>query len=255
MLRTDDRPGHNLTCNTSCPNPVDGAWSPTLLGLWAETSAAAPEKTCRVVIQLGFNETLHLKYGAPSTVFVEYLVEPRARRVQATLTWHNKTTTRLPEAMTLFVTPQQRPGYRWELDSLGEWLSPANVTVGGEQYQHAVWSGVRYTTSDPASVRAPGLWITTQDAAMACPVLNSAGKVAVNTTRVKNCFMVDDGARRQKNGADSSLNDTMIDGMGINLHNNKMGISGFAQWYPFGVGRLYQGQDESAKFRFVLEER
>ena len=41
MLRTDDRPGHNLTCHTSCPNPVDGAWSPTLLGLWAETAAKA----------------------------------------------------------------------------------------------------------------------------------------------------------------------------------------------------------------------
>jgi len=47
----------------------------------------------------------------------------------------------------------------------------------------------------------------------------------------------------------------VIRGLGINLHNNRMGISGFAQWYPFGVGIRYQKQDETAQFRFQIEER
>ena len=51
------------------------------------------------------------------------------------------------------------------------------------------------------------------------------------------------------------LEDHMISGLGLTLHHNRMDISGFPQWYPFGVGERYQKQDETTSFRFVLEER
>ena len=63
-----------------------------------------------------------------------------------------------------------------QVDKLGEWTSPANVTAGGNLYQHALWTGVRYTTDkdgDGVSPAPPqGLWVSSLDAAMACPVLN-----------------------------------------------------------------------------------
>lgn len=45
-----------------------------------------------------------------------------------------------------------------------------------------------------------------------------------------------------------------IAGMAFNLYNNLMPISGFAQWYPFGVGEWYQKQDEISTFRFLLHD-
>ena len=46
----------------------------------------------------------------------------------------------------------------------------------------------------------------------------------------------------------------MLDGMAINLHQNFFGISGFPQWFPFGVGDRYQKDDEHLQFRFAIAE-
>ena len=51
------------------------------------------------------------------------------------------------------------------------------------------------------------------------------------------------------------VHDVMIAGLGFNLYNNRMGISGYAEWYPFGVGDRYQKEDETALFRFRIEEK
>ena len=118
---------------------------------------------------------------------------------------------------------------------------------------HALWGGIKYSPVLPsAALSTPGLWIGSLDAAMACPVLN---KVAQSTLTPelsfqRNCF----DYRTVAAGPDPQLTDAMIDGLGINLYNNRMGISGFAQWYPFGVGNRYQKQDETAQFRFMIKE-
>ena len=68
--------GRGVTCDdaSKCPNPVSGAWAPSLLSYsTGEPSGAARNETCRVVLELGFNETLHdEKYGAPAAVTAEY---------------------------------------------------------------------------------------------------------------------------------------------------------------------------------------
>jgi hypothetical protein len=63
------------------------------------------------VLQLEFNSTLHVHYGAPATVTVEYRIDPSRRLVNASMTWRNKTTTRIPEALTVFHRPGRREGY------------------------------------------------------------------------------------------------------------------------------------------------
>jgi hypothetical protein len=175
-------------------------------------------------LELGYNDTLHKHYGAPARVTAEYEIDPARRTVSVALTWRNKSATRLPEAMSVFNMPR-RTGYKWEMDKLGEWVSPANVTSGGEQYEHAVWTGIRYipepdpragtkagTTAD--SVASPSLWIHTLDAAMACPVLNKAADPALTpeTALQKACFDYKipgpDPHREQQ------VTDSMIDGLG-----------------------------------------
>ena len=68
------------------------------------------------------------------------------------------------------------------------------------------------------------------------------------------CFDYNIPSTDPKTSGHPQLDDTMIDGMGFNLHANRFEISGFAQWYPFGVGDQYQQQDETTQFRFVIEE-
>lgn len=248
--------GNGVTCNdtTRCPNPATGASAPTLLGFWSDDDKtgddAVNDETCRIVLELGFNDTLRAKYGAPATVTAEYVVDPARKTVSATLTWRNKTATRIPEWTSVFFRPSLRPGYVWTMDKLGGWVSPADVAAGGQQYMHGVWSGIRYT-----STSGTGLRISTLDASMACPVLNQAADATLTPEQAleRACFKYKipgpDGSRQQQ------LTNAMIDGFGVTLHDNIFGISGFPQWYPFGVGDHYQEQDESQKFRFVIEEQ
>ena len=238
---------------------MPGAWAPTLLRFSSDAQAAGPSnRTCHVTLDLGFNETLHADYGAPVRVTAEYRVDAARRRVDVSLTWRNKTATRLLEAMTVFNRPGLREGYRWEMDKLGEWVPCANVTEGGNQYQHAVWTGVRYAAVTKRAA-APGLWLSTLDAGMVCPVLNSAADPALTpeASLRSACFDYHIPSSRDPTpgGPERQLSDAMIDGLGFNLHNNRFTISGFPQWYPFGVGGLYQKHDETTQFRFVLEER
>ena len=177
----------------------------------------------------------------------------------------------------MFARPAPRAGHRWEMDVLGEYVSPANVTAGGEQYIHALWSGVRYVTAGGGAA-ARGLWLSTLDAAMACPVLNTVAQKSLTpeASLLQSCF----DYRIPSELSKQPLTDAMISGMGINLLANRFTISGFPQCachrcscicagvvrmqladaaafatgYPFGVGELYQEKDETMQFRFAVEE-
>ena len=265
-FRMADKKG--VVCDKpTCPNPVAGAWAPSLLAssvssvsVAAAAAAGARSESCHVVLELAFNDTLHGDYGAPARVTAAYSVDPARRRVNVSLTWRNKTVTRLHEAMTVFNRPAPRAGFRWEMDKLGEWIPSANVTEGGEQYQHAVWSGVRYAAAAAGTDKrgaAPGLWLSTLDAGLVCPVLNKAADATLDpeTALSASCFDYHIQSTNPRQSAARQLKDAEIDGLGFNLHANRFEISGFPQWYPFGVGDQYQQQDETTQFRFVVEER
>lgn len=89
-----------------------------------------------------------------------------------------------------------------------------------------------------------------------CPVLNHVADKTLTpeTSLLKSCYDYHIPSRSIA-GVDQQLNDSMIDGMGVNLHSNRFTISGFPQWYPFGVGDRYQKQDDTTQFRFVIEEK
>ena len=240
---------HNgVVCNKStCPNPIAGAWSPSLLAIHID-----PNQTCNVKIEVGFNTTLHDDYGAPSKVSMVYNIESMVPKMNVTLTWYNKTTTRLSEATTIFQRPDMMQGYQWEMDKLGEWVAASNVTEGGQQYQHAVWSGIRYVEKS----QQKGLWINTLDAGLVCPILNQVADPSLTPEMAvqKSCDKYDIKSSKD-NHYQIQLTDAMIDGIGIHLHGNLFDISGFPQWYPFGIGDMKKEEDANEQFRFVIEER
>jgi hypothetical protein len=245
-----------MVCNQStCPNPIAGAWSPSLLEF------RSTQSSCHGVVEIGWNDTMHEEYGAPARATVVYEVDPLIKRVNVSFTWHNKTSTRLQEAMTVFHRPAPRKDYRWEMDKLGEWVPSSNVTEGGMQYQHAIWSGIRYTHAMEAeaatmTTSTPTLFVGTLDAGCVCPVLNNVADSSLTpeSTLAAACFKYHIPSSTDP-GVDQQLNDSMIAGMGFNLHANLFTISGFPQWYPFGIGARYQVQDATEQFRFVIEEQ
>ena len=236
-----------MVCNDTdtCPNPIAGAWEPTLLNLHVN-----PFKFCSVEVEVGFNATLHEYYGAPSKAIIKYDVEPLLPKMNVSVIWNNKTTTRLQEATTIFHRPKVRIGFRWEMNKLGEWVAMSNVTEGGEQYQHAVWSGIRYVSTE-----GKGLLIQTLDAGIACPVLNEKADPTLtpDVSLQKACDKYDIPSAFDPE-LQQQLSDSVIAGAGIRLHANLFDISGFPQWYPFGVGDQFQEEDANEQFRFVIEE-
>jgi hypothetical protein len=101
-----------------------------------------------------------------------------------------------------------------------------------------VWTGARY--SDVGSGKY--LTIETLDASLVCPVVPGAGLLGDSTP-------MSEGTR-----APFPKDSTNVTGVAVNLMNNLMPISGYAQWYPFGTGDQYHKEDEASRFRFQLHE-
>jgi polygalacturonase len=204
----------NLTCNESgCPNPIPGSWKPTLATVHHNCSGPAGSCTsCRVVTETAWNATLSGKYGSASRVVTEYTLTPGDSKLSVQLKLFNKTTTRLPEATVLLFQPHRVAGtaaarhdYGWAMDVLGGWVDPYDVLSGGQQWAHAIWSGVKYAAKRGSS--ATGLFIDSLDAAMACPMIaqwhsqcgpgdDSCSGCQSGTPNADGCSLRDDGAER-----------------------------------------------------------
>ncbi len=222
----------NLTCaEPGCANPEDKVWAPTLASVWHNCSAGRDDGVggCRIVTNLRLDPRCHAKYGAPTAVAVEYVL--RAGEVSVSLQWFDKRTTRLPESVMLSFFHRSDT---WSLDVLGRWVTATGVAAGTTNpWQRAVWTGAR--------VDDGSLVVESLDAALACPIVRGVG------------LLGDSSPMGEGNPAFPAAG-AAVDGMAFNLFNNLMPISGFAQWYPFGVGELYQAADEASRFRFVVRE-
>ena len=146
---------------------------------------------------------------------------------------------------------------------------------------HSVWKGVKYTADDGNS--SVGLHLDSLDAAMACPLIfmrDDQGRpgarppgAKASKTAERNLdgsgWTCDNGWGGDNTDAPLARNATPgsrgVGGMSIQLHSNRMGISGFADWYPFGIKcsdfeckflkkGYYQEEDENILYRFVVRE-
>ncbi len=115
-------------------------------------------------LQLTFADTLlHTLYGAPDSFWLSVFVPNSSSETSTTgspanisleVRWINKTTTRMPEAIWLrFDPPVASPSAAllWEMDKLGQWISPSEVILNGSRHLHAINSGIRVSTTLDAS--------------------------------------------------------------------------------------------------------
>ena len=77
---------------------------------------------------------------------------------------------------------------------------------------------------------------------MVCPIVESLGLLGDATPIGEGTGWAD-------------LSPSNVSGTAVSLVQNLMPISGFAQWYPFGVGDRYNRADQDAAFRFELKIR
>ena len=74
---------------------------------------------------------------------------------------------------------------------------------------------------------------------LVCPILNQVADPSLTPEMAvqKSCDKYDIKSSKD-NHYQIQLTDAMIDGIGIHLHGNLFDISGFPQWYPFGIGDM-----------------
>jgi hypothetical protein len=89
-----------------------------------------------------FESDVHLEFGAPELVTMEWNFEPREIRLNLQL--FNKPVCRIPEAMWLTMHPGLGKNIRCWMDKLGEWVDPLDVVSRGNRALHALGEGVEY---------------------------------------------------------------------------------------------------------------
>jgi hypothetical protein len=139
------------------------------------------------------------RYGCPRMVTADIFFPQDRAEIHYTLQWFEKPACRLPEASWLSFNPLVHEPRNWQMEKLGEWISPLDVIRNGNRKLHAVGQGVRCRDN------AAELSIETLDAALVAP------------------------------GEPSLLNfnnrqPPLGKGMHFNLHNNVWGTN-FPMWY------------------------
>jgi len=139
------------------------------------------------------------EYGAPRQVAIEIVFDQRSPEVEYCLQWFEKPACRLPEALWFSFIPKVSQPNGWQMDKLGEWVSPLEVIRDGNRHLHAVGQGLRY------QAKGRTLLLDTLDAPLVAPGTPSM----LNFTN------------RQPN---------LARGLHFNLYNNLWGTN-FPMWY------------------------
>lgn len=135
-----------------------GMWFPEIQKIYSRID----DDIFSLVLEATFAEDSQ-QIGAPRTVFIDYQFTEHDT-VNVRVQWFEKPACRLPEAFWMSFNPPVRQPENWQIEKLGEWLSPLDVVSKGGRTLHAVDSGVRYhddavtlnLTSLDAPLVAPG---------------------------------------------------------------------------------------------------
>lgn len=138
-------------------------------------------------------------YGAPRKLIVTYAFHKRAPLIDVELHWFGKPACRLPEASWFTFAPLVDNPNLWQMDKLGQLVSPLSVVKDGNRNMHAVGTGLHYEGADGSCT------IRTFDAPVVCP---GEGRLL----QFDNTFAALDG------------------GFHFNLHNNVWGTN-FRMWF------------------------
>lgn len=96
------------------------------------------------LLELAPSDEAVSNYGCPEQVMVEIRFSGDHPTIYFDVQWFNKVASRLPEAIWFSFCPQVASGHRWQLDKLGQAVSPLEVVPNGNRKLHAVGSGMMY---------------------------------------------------------------------------------------------------------------
>ncbi len=181
----------NLSANA--PNLVSGSWTGKLKRMFRNRETSNSSQVADRFLQLvEMPAALHADAGAPRHVWTQYDFARSAATVNITLSWFDKTRTRLPEAHWMdfelaLPSRQQRTGAVPGVDDCDSWLVPklnstfcaTDVSLFGATHVHAV-SDARPLHWPAADGEVVGL--RTLDAAIVALEYKSALPEHVNAT-------------------------------------------------------------------------
>jgi len=200
-------------------NPESKVWEPTVKGAWLQNrNDGGDDRQCQFTFELSLAEEASEKYGAPRSVFLQYNVPGQSALsvLDLSLSWFNKTATRLPESMWVSFAPFVNQGdAAWELDVMGYPVDPLDVIERGTRFMHAV--------SDKGASLKDGphtLSIRMLDSALVAP------------GDIRHLLRYSSGNEQP---------DALKGGMHANIFNNVWGTA-FPQWY-----------DDDGMIRFSIE--
>jgi hypothetical protein len=108
---------------------------------WAGRRSAEGSQAFLILMEMP--EQSWQEYGAPRQVSLEIGFDQRRSLVSFGLQWFGKPACRLPEAAWFSFIPRVSQPRNWQMDKLGQWVSPFEVIRDGNRHLHAINRGVR----------------------------------------------------------------------------------------------------------------
>ncbi len=99
-----------------------------------------------VIVHLNFGDYEHEKYGAPKNMYIRiHLPRLSGNDIRIDIIYTDKTATRAPESLWISFNPLVADPSRWEMDKLGELVSPLDIVRNGSCHLHGVGLGAHYS--------------------------------------------------------------------------------------------------------------
>ena len=185
--------------------------SPAPKSLWFKET----DESCVFLMETGFDPELISDYGAPQAAWTQVEVLKDSKSLNFTLYLVNKTSTRIPESLSLYFNPSGVDPQDMMMSKLGEYISVLDVIKNGSKHLHACdENGIMYSGAKG------GVKVQSDDVALVCIGYPTPFPVPMETPDVSK-------------------------GFSFNIVNNIWGTN-YVMWYPYLI------EDISSKYRFSL---
>lgn len=138
-----------------------GTWAPRVTGSWHATQGHGGWQT--VLVRSRFPSEAVDTLGAPAELWSRWAWSDDAAEIDLDLWWHEKAASRLPESLWCSFVPTVAEPDQWQLDKMGQAVSPLDVVARGGRALHGVGDGMAYAGPDGP------LCIHTADAPLVSP--------------------------------------------------------------------------------------
>ena len=188
--------------------------SPLPKSLWFQEK----EDSCVFLLENNFDAKLVLDYGAPQSLWIEVEIlkykGPLANMLNFTVYLVNKTSTRIPESLSVYMNPSGVDPTSMEVSKLGEYVNALDVLTNGSKHLHAV-------DDDGVAYNSTKVVFQSYDTSLVCIGYPTPFPVPMEQPNVSK-------------------------GFAFNIFNNIWGTN-YIMWYPYLL------EEKSTKYRFMLK--